>query len=955
MSAARKSRVYAPGARVVIRDEEWIVRSTQMTSEGGNAVRVVGLSELVRGKEAIFLDEIDAVTVLAPEQTDLVHESSPQYRRSRLYLESLLRQSPPTDPKIYLGHQAAMDQAAYQLVPAAKALAQPRSRILIADAVGLGKTLEVGILLSELILRGRGDRILVVALKSILEQFQEELWARFTIPLVRLDSVGIQRVQARVPSNMNPFYSFDRVILSIDTLKKDARYRRYLERAHWDVIVIDECQHVAERSKGRGTRLSQRARLAQLLGRTCDSLILTSATPHDGRPESFASLMNLLEPTAVAETSDYTREDVKGLFVRRFKKDVAAESRDSFQDRRIHLERVPAGCEEDRVFDRLATATFRTVEGGGILFRTTLMKAFLSSPVACAATLRARMDQRDVQAHTEAAQHDLKVLGELLALVEAVRPERLTKLQTLFAWLEQLGYGKSAKPEKVVIFSERVDTVKFLEEQLASRFKVEIGVFYGTLEDVKQHALVKDFGTEGGRVRILLATDAASEGINLHFHCHRLVHFDVPWSLIRMEQRNGRIDRYGQRHVPDVRYLLTVPSNAEVKGDLRILERLVEKEQMAHKNLGDVAWLMNKHDTQEEEERVALGISRHERPEEVVPDEADFDPLAVILGEMDRDSEADPIAEAAKTGQMFSLYPDDLSFAREAFQELSGLESGRVDPPDWQSHLNGFILTIPEDLARRYQAMPPELKPQRGELKLTADRERVQKDLAKAREGEGRWPEWQYFWRLHPVAGWLNDRVMAHFNRHEAPVLRVRQGLPPGTSAWLFNGVLSNMRSQPVIVAWFAVVRRPGTADEVMPLEKLAATLGLGNGFANHGDPGEKVRERLRNGLPGAVEQARRHMLSLRKQRADALRPALLENEKQVGEWFRRIQQRVDERRERYRTSGGAVRSDQQKRLDAELAEAEKRMSDRLRWVEQGLTTVAEPYLKVAAVFTAEG
>ncbi len=98
MSATRKSRAYAPGARVVIRDEEWIVRSTQMTSEGGNAVRVVGLSELVRGKEAIFLDEIDTVTILAPEETDLVHESSPQYRRSRLYLESLLRQSPPTDP-----------------------------------------------------------------------------------------------------------------------------------------------------------------------------------------------------------------------------------------------------------------------------------------------------------------------------------------------------------------------------------------------------------------------------------------------------------------------------------------------------------------------------------------------------------------------------------------------------------------------------------------------------------------------------------------------------------------------------------------------------------------------------------------------------------------------------------------------------------------------------------------
>ena len=322
--------VFAPGARVVIRDEEWMVRRTTGAAFGGAAVHVTGLSELVRGKHKIFLTELDDVQELRPEETKLVNDPSPQFRRSKLYLESLRRKTPPTDDRIYVGQHAAMDRADYQLVPAAKALGQPRARILIADGVGLGKTLEVGILLSELIRRGQGERLLVVALKSILEQFQKELWGRFTIPLVRLDSVGLQRVQQKIPSNMNPFYYFDRVIISIDTLKNDNKYRRFLEECHWDAVVIDECQHVAVRTRGkasfsptRAAQKSRRAKLAGLLARTCDSLILTSATPHDGTPRSFASLMNLLEPTAVANPDDYTADDIRGLYVRRFKKDVA--------------------------------------------------------------------------------------------------------------------------------------------------------------------------------------------------------------------------------------------------------------------------------------------------------------------------------------------------------------------------------------------------------------------------------------------------------------------------------------------------------------------------------------------------------------------------------------------------------------------------------------------------------
>ena len=108
-------------------------------------------------------------------------------------------------------------------------------------------------------------------------------------------------------------------------------------------------------------------------------------------------------------------------------------------------------------------------------------------------------------------------------------------------------------------------------------------VFHGSLGDQDQTKLVESFGTEDSPIRILLASDVASEGINLHYHCHRLIHFDLPWSLITLEQRNGRIDRYGQTETPELVYLLTLPRNPKLQGDLRVLERLIEKEAHAQK------------------------------------------------------------------------------------------------------------------------------------------------------------------------------------------------------------------------------------------------------------------------------------------------------------------------------------------------------------------------------------
>ena len=412
--------VYAPGLRVEIRDAEWVIKRADLTSNGTHSLLVTGISELVRGKEARFLTEIDEIRALHPEDTDLVPDASPQFADTRLYLESLLRQSPPTSSDLWIGHRAAMDALPYQLEPALQALDQIRHRILLADAVGLGKTVEVGVLLAELIRRGKGKRILVVTTKSMMTQFQKELWSRFTIPLVRLDSAGIERIRQDVPADANPFQYYDKTIISVDTLKQERGFRVHLEKSHWDIIVIDEAHNVAV----RGTK-SARAKLAELLASRSDTMILASATPHDGRAESFASLMNMLNPTAIADPKNYGPDDIAGLFLRRFKKQVQEQMGKSFQDRDTTRHPVAASQAEEHAFDLLTKSSFRSFDkvqrSGQLLFRTVLEKTLFSSPEACRKTIDQRLKKlQDVT--PPGAIHDQETLGALADAVNCITP-----------------------------------------------------------------------------------------------------------------------------------------------------------------------------------------------------------------------------------------------------------------------------------------------------------------------------------------------------------------------------------------------------------------------------------------------------------------------------------------------------------------------------------------------------
>lgn len=939
-----------------------MVRRTQKATPGGRAVHVVGLSELVRGKEAIFLTDLDRITELAPEATALVTDDSPQYRRTRLYLEALLRRTPPPagDDRIYLGHKGAIRNAPYQLYPAAKALRQPRPRLLIADGVGLGKTIEVGILLTELIERGRGDRILVVALKSILPQFQKELWARFTIPLVRLDSVGIQRVQSKIPTSMNPFHYFDRVIISIDTLKKDAKYRRYLEQCHWDAIVVDECQNVADKSGSQhGSRsTSQRAHLARLLARTTDALFLTSATPHDGKKESFASVVQLLEPTAIADRFHYTKPDIEDYYVRRFKKDIAHEVGDAFQDRIPDPQHIEASAAENEVFDCLQGLEFRSSaaqrNSGGILFRTLLLKSFLSSPAACISTIDERLatigrvadaDQLDL----EAVAADRNALRHLRSLAAAVSPDAFRKYQYLLAHLRQLGFGKKNQEARVVVFSERIDTLEFLREQLTTDLGLsaeQTDLFTGQLDDQSQARIIDSFGTKDSPLRLLLASDAASEGLNLHWFCHRLVHFDLPWSLITLEQRNGRIDRYGQTHQPVLTYLLTRPADPKLRGDLRILDLLIEKEKEAHKTLGDVAWLLKLHDAEREEVHIARGIEAGEAPEIVLqPAAAEDDFLSILLG-----GEA---GDAAQTTSDPSLYADDVTYCRDALQLLAATRGDLL--VEYHDHLQGFTLHPPVDLAHRLSYLPPELLQQtQGAspvLKLTADRQRVMDSLEAARRKKGDWPEWQLLWEQHPVCEWLDDALVAAFERHEAPVLQVQKGIGPDETVFLLQGQLTNQRGQPLVVEWFGVSCRGDAAHAIRPLASLIADTGLDRPQANPGRPlGDPARDHLRSLLSIAVERACGHMESVRKDRAAALSPGLRQNLARLGKWHQRRHEQIAAERDGYERQGKAIPAPTRKRLEQEAGYVDEIKKERHQWLTEGVATNPNPYIRVAAV-----
>ena len=822
--------ILAPGARVVVRDAEWLVRSTKRSSSGSQAFEAVGISHFIKGKQAQFIADLETdLTVLDPKETGLVLDDSSGYQKSLLFIEAHLRQTAPTDDCLYVGHQAAMDVIPFQLDPTLKALRMPRQRLLIADAVGLGKTLEAGILVSELMRRGRARRILVVTTKSMLTQFQKEFWTRFTIPLARLDSIGLQRIRTRIPTNHNPFHYYDKAIVSVDTLKQDREYRTYIEQAHWDVIVIDECHNVARR--GQGQSASLRSQLAARLSTRSDTLIMLSATPHDGRPESFASLMNMLDPTAIANESKYTKEDIRDLYVRRFKKDVAEQLSKHFPERQVQAVEASASSAEEGAFEQLNEMTLATTDAkrqAGMLFKTTLLKSLLSSPMACLQTIQSRISTLEKKKDIN-FDNDLTELRELKTAVAAITTEDFSKYQTLLKLITKTdgdGFGWKGKDpaDRLVIFTERLETMRFLAQQLGQDLKLKpeaIATLDGAMTDIDQMAVIEGFGNETSPLRLLVATDVASEGINLHYLSHRLIHFDIPWSLMALQQRNGRIDRYGQEQPPQIRYLLSRSRHPRMDEVERIIRVLLKKDEQAVLNIGDPSAFMGVFDVDEEVRITATAIEAGETADQFdqqltpKPQTDDYDPFALF----DQEPELNPLAdiESAKR-HLPSLFASDFDYVSSALETVAMAEELQINRIPEKELIE---LTMPQELRQRYSRLPREIVPATDQpLILCANKKEIARELEEARRSEISWPAMQYLWALHPVLEWLSDRCMTNFGRHQAPVITLAKGLGKQETIFMMAGVIPNRRGQPVINKWLSVIFQQGKFQRVEDFEQ---------------------------------------------------------------------------------------------------------------------------------------
>lgn len=539
---------------------------------------------------------------------------------------------------------------AYQLEPLRRALQAPRTNLLLADDVGLGKTIEAGLVVQELLLRHRARSVVIVCPPSLALKWQDEMREKFGLEFVIVNSELMAEVRRSHGLNANPFRLFPRIIVSMAWLPglRAQRLLRdvYAQVGHinsarqfaFDVLVVDEAHHVAPASPSgigaaRGYAVdSQRTIAVRELAKTCEHRLFLSATPHNGHTESFTALMEMIDNRRFSRGAKIDESALSDVVVRRLKAQIKDKA---FKPRQVRTIPFTPSDDEQDAFETLsqlldASARANGQKRSGDIVSMLLKKRFLSSPWAFSTTLTLYDDASAAGPVDFDDEYYQEVLGsgqsdeeegavehpEFQALrqtkgvdpLSAATPEQISalvawgqsyqykpdsRLEALIRWLDAVCRpdGTHWTNERVVIFTEYSTTLDWIVEILRQRgYGDVVAVIQGSTPAEDRELIRARFTADPSseKVRVLVATDSAGEGIDLQAYCHRLVNFDVPFNPSRLEQRIGRIDRYGQTQTPEVFHFAPDRSSTTYAADMAFLRRIAEKVATVAEDLGSV-------------------------------------------------------------------------------------------------------------------------------------------------------------------------------------------------------------------------------------------------------------------------------------------------------------------------------------------------------------------------------
>lgn len=468
----------------------------------------------------------------------------------------------------------------------------PFPRVLIADDVGLGKTTEAAIILAELTRRRRADRVLVVAPQHLCEKWQDELFNRFGLAFEIYNRATRERLSERGVTN--PWEVVERVIVSRDFAKRWENLKP-LSNVQWDVVVIDECHHFVKDETGTSTRLRD---FAEKIAYRSPGLILLSATPFTGATKEFQSLLTLLDPKFADE--EMVKWDKNSPYlVRRLKRHVK-EHGEQILDRKVEdlkiLESDLSKAELEAfelVSEELAAQRKSgAAESWDRLLEEVARKRLSSSWAAFLETISS-----EGRLSTWFSEKTKQKIAKLCDLKDSAKLKRLSQ--------EVKRIIESEPRAKIVVFTEAIKSQEAIAEYLNTKggFSDEsVTCIDGSTDANKRVEIEDNFSNPNSKLKVLVATDTISEGKDLQHACHHLIHFELPWSLVKIEQRNGRIDRLGQSKSP---VILNLILDLKATPDQRVMSKLRKKIEAAQDALGSVSPILESLDLGKLESAIA--------------------------------------------------------------------------------------------------------------------------------------------------------------------------------------------------------------------------------------------------------------------------------------------------------------------------------------------------------------